>query len=296
MKNVKNGHKTPIVCLDAGHCAKENRSPVVPEFYESEFNWKLHDLLAQKLKAYGIKVIKTRTGINSAMELTIRGKQAKGCDLFLSIHANAAGNTNANYVLGVHMVDDDCGAIDEQSKQVAKLLSDCVAEIMGVKAEAWTKKSSSDRDGNGYKDDYYGVLRGAHSVGTAAVILEHGFYTNKAQAQFLLMDANLEKLAEAEAKAIAEWFGVDKKKQESAVVGNPYKLELVSIRRSSRGKQVEALQTLLIGKGFSCGETGVDGSFGSQTEAALKLYQVSESLEPDGIAGPNTMAALLGYR
>ena len=30
------------ICLDAGHYAKYNRSPVVPEYYESVMNWKLH--------------------------------------------------------------------------------------------------------------------------------------------------------------------------------------------------------------------------------------------------------------
>ena len=35
------------VCLDAGHWGKYNRSPVVPAYYESEMNWKLHLLLME---------------------------------------------------------------------------------------------------------------------------------------------------------------------------------------------------------------------------------------------------------
>ena len=296
MKNVKKGNNRPVVCLDAGHCAKQNRSPVVPEFSESEVNWKLQELLAEKLADYGIQVVKTRANPNQDLELTLRGNQVNDADLFISLHVNAADNANANYVLGVHMVDDECGKIDEQSKLLAKLLSECVAGIMGVKSQVWTRESASDRDGNGYKDDYYGVLRGAHSVGTAGLILEHGFYTNKPQAEFLLKDSNLAAIAEAEAKVIADWFGVEKKKQEDAVIGNPYKLELISIRRGSRGKQVEALQALLIAKDFPCGLSGIDGSFGPQTEAALIAYQTANGLDADGIAGPQTMYALLGYR
>ena len=294
MKNVKQGHMQPVVCLDAGHFGKQNRSSVVPDFYESQINWKLQDLLSDCLEDCGIKVVKTRLDPTKDLELTMRGRQAKNCDLFISLHVNAAENPNANYVLGVHMVDDDCSEIDEQSKQVAKLLSDCVAKVMGVKAESWTRKSANDRDGNGYKDDYYGVLRGAHSVGTAGVILEHGFYTNKAQAEFLLDNNNLKKIADAEAKVIADWFGVAEKG--SGIVGNPYKLDLMSIRRGSRGAQVEVLQILLIASGFSCGESGIDGSFGAKTENALKAYQLAMNLTADGIAGPQTMRALLGYR
>lgn len=296
MKNVKQGHTCPIVCLDAGHSGKYNRSGVAPEFYESEVNWKLHNLLCKRLEKYGIKVVKTRGNLNQDMELTVRGKKAKDCDLFISMHVNAADNPNASYVLGIHMVEDDCSAIDKQSKEVAKLLSDSVAMIMGAKAQIWTKESSSDRDKNGHPDDYYGVLRGAHSVGTAGVIIEHGFYTNKAQAEFLLDNENLQKLADTEARIIADWFGVQMNKPEDTVVGNPYTLDLISIRKGSRGDQVEALQVLLIASGYSCGASGIDGSFGADTEKAVKLYQSSNGLMPDGIAGPQTMRGLLGYR
>ena len=296
MKNVKKGHACPVVCLDAGHYGKQNQSNAVPAFYESEINWKLHNLLADRLADRGIQVVKTRKDAGKDLELTLRGKMAEDCDLFISMHVNAAENSNANYVLGVHMVDDECGEIDQQSKDAAQLLSNCVADIMGVKAECWTRKSSSDRDRNGYKDDYYGVLRGAHSVGTAAVILEHGFYTNKAQANFLMDESNLCKLAEAEAKVIAQWFGIEDSVEETVLIGNPYKLELISLRRGSRGMQVKILQSLLITSGFSCGDCGGDGSFGPDTDRALKSYQEHFGLDVDGIAGPQTMGSLLGYR
>ena len=294
MKNVKKGHTCPVVCLDAGHSGKYNRSSVVPEFYESEINWKLHNLLSDRLEKYGIKVVKTRNDFGKDLELTARGKKAKDCDLFISLHVNAADNAQANYVLGVHMVDDDCGQIDSQSKEMAQLLSDCVAKIMGAKAQVWTKESSKDRDGNGHKDDYYGVLRGAHSVGTAAAILEHGFFTNKAQAEFLMKESNLTLLADAEAKVIAAWFGMEE--QGSTALGSSYKLELNSLRRGCRGEQVKALQALLIARGYSCGKSGIDGSFGGDTEKAVKAYQTANGLEADMVAGPRTMGSLLGYR
>lgn len=294
MKNVKKGNTRPVVCLDAGHFAKQNRSNVVPDFYEAEVNWKLQELLAKRLAEYGIKVVKTRSDPDMDLELTARGKVAKDCDLFLSLHVNAAENSKANYVLGVYMVDDNCGELDEQSKEMARDLAECVAQIMGVKAETWTRESANDRDKNGHKDDYYGVLRGAHSVGTAGVILEHGFYTNEAQAKFLLRDSNLEKIAASEAKVIADWFAVEKIQQGSTVSGNPYKIELVSMRRGVKGEQVEALQVLLNANGCNCGN--VDGSFGPQTETALKMYQTAMKLTVDGVAGPATMKSLLGYR
>lgn len=209
MKNVKTGHKKPIVCLDAGHYGKYNRSPVVPEYYESDMNWKLHLLLKAELEKYGIQVKTTRADKAKDLALEARGKASKDCDLFISLHSNAAEAESVKYVAAMYMVDDNCGVMDEQSKQFALCLAESVAAVMHLPYNTWSSKSSSDRDGNGYKDDYYGVLRGAHTVHTPGVIIEHGFHTNTATAKWLLNDSNLKKLAEEEAKTIAEWFDVE---------------------------------------------------------------------------------------
>lgn len=66
------------------------------------------------------------------------------------------------------------------------------------------------------------------------------------------------------------------------------------LKKGHKGKQVEALQALLIAKGFKCGATGVDGEFGKNTEAAVKKYQDSNGLAVDGVVGVNTWSALLG--
>lgn len=198
------------ICLDAGHYGKYNRSPVVPEYYESDMNWKLHILLKAELEKYGIQVITTREDKSKDLGLEARGKASKGCDLFLSLHSNAADSEATKYAVVMHQVDDNCGDMDEKSKAIAGLLAKTVGNVMGLPYQTWSTKSSSDRDGNGYKDDYYGVLRGAHTVHTPGVIIEHGFHTNTATAKWLLVEANLKKLAEAEAKTIAEWFNVKK--------------------------------------------------------------------------------------
>ena len=60
------------------------------------------------------------------------------------------------------------------------------------------------------------------------------------------------------------------------------------------GDEVRKLQSALIAKGYSCGSSGVDGSFGSDTDAAVRKFQKENGLEVDGIAGPKTQAALYG--
>ena len=193
------------ICLDAGHYGKYNRSPVNKKYYESEMTWKLHNFLKSELENYGIEVVTTRKSQNVDLALEKRGKASKGCDLFLSLHSNATSNPNSDYALACCQIDDNGTKIDEVSGAIGRKLAAVVNSTMGSKGE-WTIWK---RAGN-YNSDYYGVLRGAKSVGVAGVLLEHGFHTNKANTAWLLKDTNLKKLAKAEAKVIADYFGVKK--------------------------------------------------------------------------------------
>lgn len=60
------------------------------------------------------------------------------------------------------------------------------------------------------------------------------------------------------------------------------------------GAEVKRLQQALIDKGYSCGSAGVDGSFGSDTDAAVRKFQTDRGLAVDGIVGPVTQTALYG--
>lgn len=66
----------------------------------------------------------------------------------------------------------------------------------------------------------------------------------------------------------------------------------VTVRRGDVGAWVSHLQLGLVVHDPSMGLT-VDGRFGPATDAAVIAFQRRYGLEPDGIAGPNTWAALL---
>lgn len=191
------------VCLDAGHFGQYNRSPRIFSYYESERMWILHNFLAEELQAFGIKVIKTRHDLNTDLALVMRGRKAEGCDLFLSLHSNAEASGAVDYPLACCLVDDNKTGIDEQSLEVGLELAKRVAEVMGTTGTARTLQRKLDSGA-----DYYGVLRGAKSVGVPAVLLEHSFHTNTRATNWLLSDANLRTLAKAEAAVIANWLGV----------------------------------------------------------------------------------------
>ena len=188
------------ICLDAGHYGKYNRSPAVPEYYESEMNWKLHNLLAKELEQYGFTVIKTRENKDKDLGLTTRGKKAKGCDLFISIHSNAVSNgINEDVDYPVVYVP-----INGTADDIGNTLAVLVGDIMGTKQKGYTSK----RAGN--NGDYYGVIRGSVSVGVPGIIIEHSFHTNTKSTNWLMSETNLAVMAKAEAKAIAKHFGVNK--------------------------------------------------------------------------------------
>ena len=191
------------ICLDSGHYGKYNRSNVVPSYYESEMNWKLHNYLAQELKGYGSEVVKTRAELSKDLGLTARGKKSEGCNLFLSIHSNACDVESVDYPLVITMQD---GKGDKLGLAIAKKIQ----ELMGTaQAGKIIKKKGT------YGGEWYSVLEGARQVGVMGMIIEHSFHTNTKAAKWLLEDINLKKMAEAEAKLIAEHFGLSKKEEQT---------------------------------------------------------------------------------
>lgn len=75
--------------------------------------------------------------------------------------------------------------------------------------------------------------------------------------------------------------------------GGYCEVKVKELERGDKGNLVKTLQGALIGHGYSCGEAGVDGSFGPATAKAVKAYQKANKLDADGIVGANTWGALL---
>ena len=72
----------------------------------------------------------------------------------------------------------------------------------------------------------------------------------------------------------------------------PTPTEKPTLRKGNTGVYVTLMQTELIQHGYSCGASGADGKFGNATELAVRAFQRAVGLEPDGVCGPKTWAAL----
>lgn len=212
----------PRIMLDAGHTGKTYNRGTVKGYYESAAMWDLTQLQAEELRARGFEVGTTRATIDTEMEVTARGKKAKGYDLFLSNHTNACDDPSVRRVACIYQTDDTAGTWDTTSKAVADLLGAAIANTMGVTYKNYSRQAGGDRDGDGKKDDnYYGVLHGARQVKVPGIILEHSFHTNVETCKWLMDKDNLRKLAAAEADALAAFYGLDVKPEAPAAAADP---------------------------------------------------------------------------
>lgn len=199
------------ICIDPGHYGKYNRSPGIPEYYESEMVWKLSNLQKKYLEELGHEVILTRNDPNKDLDLVARGKKSAGCDLFISNHSNAVGNKmdeKTSHAAIYSLVEDDTETCDDVSRKFASEIAPVIASVMNITYKIpQPRKAQSDRNKDGKKNDnYYGVLHGARSVKTPGVILEHGFHTHTATVKWLLKDENLDRLARKEAECIDKFL------------------------------------------------------------------------------------------
>lgn len=198
------------ICLDAGHVgSRYNQSPVVKTYYESAMVWKLHLKLKAQLEARGFEVMTTRVNIDTNLGVYERGTASKGCDVFLSLHSNACGTESVDYPV-VYRAYDNKNNVDALALKIAKK----VGELMGT-AQAGRTATRKNSSGG----EYYGVLRGARAVGTPYyMLIEHSFHTNTKATKWLSEDANLDKLAVAEADILAEFFGTESSTTEKTAI------------------------------------------------------------------------------
>jgi len=185
------------ITLDPGH-TKDYNAGIVAGFYEGNMVFNLATLLKVELEKYeGVQVFLTKDKLEENPSLKTRGNTAinNGSELFISLHSNAYTTETASGVVGFYSIELP------QSKALLTNLLDGISSVMC----SWSRGATTRKGSNG---DWYGVIR--NSIGgnvKASFLIEHGFHTNKEECSWLMQDKNLQKLAETEARIIAEHYG-----------------------------------------------------------------------------------------
>lgn len=193
------------ILLDPGHFYGVNKMP--NGYAEGTQMWKLYTYLRPMLESYGFVVGTTRTSTydypkssNGSDNITGRGRMAKGYDIMLSLHTNACNTESVNRPVVIY-------PISGKAKDLADKIGSALQSCMNLqKYQIYSKTGSSG--------DYYGVIRGAASVGVPCLIIEHTFHTNNTMAKWLLSDVNLKKVAQCVADTVAKYYGYSKKEDE----------------------------------------------------------------------------------
>lgn len=84
------------IVVDAGHGGKDPGASAVDGTHEKDHNLRIAHVIAAQLRSAGAEVLMTRSG-DEFISLDDRARLADRthCDLFLSIHSDAAGNSEA---------------------------------------------------------------------------------------------------------------------------------------------------------------------------------------------------------
>ena len=186
------------VVLDPGHVKGYNRG-VISGYYEGSAMYNYAQTLAAKLKAIGINVVITRNNIYENPSLTARGKAAKGADMFVSLHSNAASSASANGVTVFYSIKRNGDKV--HAAKFSKSLSELI--------RGGTRDRGANTRKGGGDWDYYTVIQSAVNVGCPHVFLiEHGFHSNKNECAWLMDESHLDAMANLERDIIADILGV----------------------------------------------------------------------------------------
>lgn len=184
------------VILDPGHVKGYNKGAVAG-YYEGTAMFHYSRRLGEKLQKRGIEVGYTRARVTDNPSLMDRGSFAKGADMLVSLHSNGVANPTATGVSTFYSIFRDGDAV------YAQQWCDRLAELMGIRS-----RGATTRKGGG-NWDYYTVIQYAVKAKCPHVFLiEHGFHSNPDECRWLMVDINLDRMAELECNMICDILGV----------------------------------------------------------------------------------------
>lgn len=207
-----------VIALDPGHVGVSSGA-VANGASEANATWKIAQFCKAELDTYqNVTAVFTVTPddrLGSSSELRERVQRAlnQGADVLVSLHLNSTGVGNAygaevwaphntSYNNETHAVGTDLG------NQILSQLEKLGLANRGVKFR-WIDPDPKFDYPDGSNGDYYGIIREARKSNLPAIIVEHAFLDNWSDYNnFLNSDAKLQSLGIADARGIANYYGL----------------------------------------------------------------------------------------
>ena len=188
------------VVLDAGHGNQSNNQSPDGSYSEPEFALDMAERMRAILTRHGVAVTFTRSGADNPTgkadtnDLQYRCDVAnaiKDLDLFVSLHTNAAGSgwsSARGWEIYASSPGDTAGR-NIAAKAIAKRVREAGVTVHG----------------EAVKHERFYVLK---NTTAPAVLIEHGFHTNKEDVALLKSADYRKKLAVAQCKGILDYLGI----------------------------------------------------------------------------------------
>lgn len=145
--------------------------------------------------------------------------QQKGSDLLVSLHLNGAATQSAHGALILASNGNYDAACANIVDGVGKNILVQLGKLGLDTSRGLVKESSHDGTTypNGKLADYYGIVRYGQLAHIPSLIIEHCFISSDSDsAQFLSSEAKLQAMAQADARGIAAYYGLEKKTEGEA--------------------------------------------------------------------------------
>jgi N-acetylmuramoyl-L-alanine amidase len=212
-----------VIYLDAGHDST-HAGCRANKLKEEVLNLKIAKYCKEKLEEYeGVTVYLCRSGAacphpgkDSIGDNTARVYDAaeKNATLYVAIHNNYAYKSSVNGATVYYPNSSYNKAVSEEGRLVAQEIENQLVAL-GLNDRGILVRMSED--GSKYPDnsraDYYNTIKTSKMCGFPGIIIEHAYVSGSYDAShYLNSDAKLKKLGVADAKGIAAYYGLHKKK------------------------------------------------------------------------------------
>lgn len=195
---------TPVVCLDPGHTSEVGAGARGKKTTELRVAWEVSQLLANRLRSQGVRVVMTKTAIDQRVSNADRARTANDAraNLFLRLHCDAAPTRG----FAVYYPDREGEAHGRTgpSPQVAKTSGEMARAFQAAMVTSLGKALPSralKTDRNTMIGRKQGALTGSIFSEVPTILVEMIVITNPTDEAFILTKVGRDKMVEALATA-----------------------------------------------------------------------------------------------